>query len=75
MAICIQRKFGVPAEVVTPQAFEAVLDDPEVAHRVERARSFHAQDKGAYTREKTDCRGSSSRAVDSFPMNIPTRRV
>ena len=57
MAICIQRKFGVPAEVVSPQAFEAVLDDPEVARRVERARSFHAQDKGAYTREKNGLPG------------------
>ena len=57
MAICIQRKFGVPAEVVTPQAFEAVLDDPEVARRVERARGFHAQDKTAYTREKNGLPG------------------
>jgi len=57
MAICIQRKFGVPAEVVSPQVFEAVIDDPEVARRVERARGFHAQDKGAYTREKNGLPG------------------
>ena len=47
MAICIQRKFGIPAEVVSPQVFEAVIDDPEVARRVEKARGFRAQDKNA----------------------------
>lgn len=57
MAICIQRKFGVPAEVVSPQVFEAVIDDPEVARRVEKARGFRAQDKNAYTREKNGLPG------------------
>ena len=57
MAICIQRKFGVPAEVVSPQVFEAIIDDPEVARRVEKARGFRAQDKNAYTREKNGLPG------------------
>ena len=57
MAICIQRKFGIPAEVVSPQVFEAVIDDAEVARRVERARGFYAEDKGAYTKEKNGLPG------------------
>ena len=57
MAICIQRKFGIPAEVVSPQVFEAVIDDAEVARRVEKARGFYAEDKGAYTKEKNGLPG------------------
>ena len=57
MAICIQWKFGVPAEVVSSQVFEAVIDDAEVARRVERARGFYAEDKGAYTKEKNGLPG------------------
>ena len=57
MAICIQRKFGIPAEVVSPQVFEAVIDDAEVTRRVEKARGFYAEDKGAYTKEKNGLPG------------------
>ena len=58
MAICIQRKFGVPAEVVTPQMFEATLDDAEVARRVVKAREYYQQGKkNEYTREKSGLPG------------------